>query len=334
MSFSLKKGPWTKDEDAKVIELVQKYGPKRWSLIAKHLRGRLGKQCRERWHNHLNPDIKKTAWSENEDAILLDLHSKMGNKWAEMAKFLPGRSDNAIKNHWNSTIKKRIEESSQAITTTTNTTSTTSPKKSAKKQKIVNNSKSLKLPVFASSVPYSPLLASTNSKSNESPPPQPPTTIEDDVLPTILLEDPNFLFKCAYDQHLFENYSLNSSPVKQQANNESTHGNYQMMLKIRTPTPLKNAMNKIKLQEEQAERLRFKSLQLNSQFSDSGYLSSFVDSSSCGASEEAGNAFSPSKFINVKQEYHNYGDEYGKMLIQRNRTSTLKEVVFQRIITI
>jgi hypothetical protein len=53
------KGPWTKEEDAKVVELVQKYGPKRWSLIAKHLRGRLGKQCRERWHNHLNPDIKK-----------------------------------------------------------------------------------------------------------------------------------------------------------------------------------------------------------------------------------------------------------------------------------
>ena len=59
------KGPWTKEEDAKVIELVQKYGPKRWSLIAKHLRGRLGKQCRERWHNHLNPEIKKTAWTDS-----------------------------------------------------------------------------------------------------------------------------------------------------------------------------------------------------------------------------------------------------------------------------
>ena len=62
----LVKGPWTKEEDEKVIELVKKYGPKRWTLIAKHLKGRIGKQCRERWHNHLNPEIKKTAWTEEE----------------------------------------------------------------------------------------------------------------------------------------------------------------------------------------------------------------------------------------------------------------------------
>ena len=52
-----------------MIELVKKYGPKRWTLIAKHLKGRIGKQCRERWHNHLNPDIKKTAWTEEEVSI-------------------------------------------------------------------------------------------------------------------------------------------------------------------------------------------------------------------------------------------------------------------------
>ena len=78
-------------EDDKVVELVKKHGCKKWSLIAKHLQGRLGKQCRERWYNHLNPDIKKEAWSKAEDDLIIDLHSRMGNRWAEIAKFVEGR---------------------------------------------------------------------------------------------------------------------------------------------------------------------------------------------------------------------------------------------------
>nr|QCH41147.1 MYB transcription factor 35 [Dimocarpus longan] len=105
----LVKGPWSKEEDEIIIELVNRYGPKKWSTIAQHLPGRIGKQCRERWHNHLNPAINKEAWTQEEELALIRAHQIYGNRWAELTKFLPGRTDNAIKNHWNSSVKKKLD---------------------------------------------------------------------------------------------------------------------------------------------------------------------------------------------------------------------------------
>jgi hypothetical protein len=106
---ALVKGSWTRDEDETIIKYVQDHGTKDWTNLATLLPGRIGKQCRERWRNHLDPDVNREAWSEQEDAILISWHDKIGTKWVKIAEYLPGRSDNAIKNRWNSTLSKRIE---------------------------------------------------------------------------------------------------------------------------------------------------------------------------------------------------------------------------------
>ncbi|KAL9234840.1 hypothetical protein vseg_009663 [Gypsophila vaccaria] len=103
----LKKGPWTSAEDSILVEYVTKHGEGNWNAVQKHSGlSRCGKSCRLRWANHLRPDLKKGAITPEEEERIIELHAKMGNKWARMAVELPGRTDNEIKNYWNTRIKR------------------------------------------------------------------------------------------------------------------------------------------------------------------------------------------------------------------------------------
>lgn len=105
---SLKKGPWTAAEDAILMEYVKKHGEGNWNAVQRNSGlMRCGKSCRLRWANHLRPNLKKGAFCSEEEALIVELHSKLGNKWARMASQLPGRTDNEIKNYWNTRLKRR-----------------------------------------------------------------------------------------------------------------------------------------------------------------------------------------------------------------------------------
>ncbi|KAF3337637.1 transcription repressor MYB6-like protein [Carex littledalei] len=105
----LKKGPWTPEEDTTLTQYIQKHGHGSWRALPK-LAGlnRCGKSCRLRWTNYLRPDIKRGKFTPEEEKTILNLHSVLGNKWSAISKNLPGRTDNEIKNFWNTHLKKKL----------------------------------------------------------------------------------------------------------------------------------------------------------------------------------------------------------------------------------
>ncbi|MED6147799.1 Transcription factor myb61 [Stylosanthes scabra] len=107
----LRKGLWSPEEDEKLLMHVTKYGHGCWSSVPKQAGlQRCGKSCRLRWINYLRPDLKRGTFSKEEENLIIQLHAALGNRWSQIAAQLPGRTDNEIKNLWNSCLKKKLRQ--------------------------------------------------------------------------------------------------------------------------------------------------------------------------------------------------------------------------------
>ncbi|KAK4439563.1 Transcription factor [Sesamum alatum] len=106
----VRSGPWSPEEDFKLISFIQKHGHTNWRALPKQAGLlRCGKSCRLRWINYLRPDVKRGNFTPQEEQTIIDLHTSIGNKWSKIASYLPGRTDNEIKNVWNTHLKKRLQ---------------------------------------------------------------------------------------------------------------------------------------------------------------------------------------------------------------------------------
>jgi len=146
------RGSWTSEEDELLRKTVERYGPKKWcAVIAPNLPGRMGKQCRERWFNTLDPSLKKGPWSAKEEETLKEAHAKYGNKWSLISKLLPGRSNNDIKNHFHASLRRtKVEtKSSRGSETDTDSKSATEtqPKPTAMAEVLAKRVRTLLPPV-------------------------------------------------------------------------------------------------------------------------------------------------------------------------------------------
>ena len=103
-------GNWTKQEDKILTELVKKFGVSNWNKVSEQFPGRISRQCRERWFKHLDPSVNKSKWTLEEDLKIVRLFCQYGNSWSSIAKEIDGRTNDAIKNRFNSNLSKKLHE--------------------------------------------------------------------------------------------------------------------------------------------------------------------------------------------------------------------------------
>ncbi|XP_071695545.1 transcription factor MYB15-like [Rutidosis leptorrhynchoides] len=161
----VKKGAWSEDEDDKLRAYIQRYGHWNWRLLPKFAGlSRSGKSCRLRWVNYLRPNIKHGNFTKEEEDMIIELHKKLGNKWSEMSAYLPGRSDNEIKNRWHTHLKKRAKDEQTVLDN--QPIGTLKPDQTNTKHDLIHNSDTALQMDFDFLLAESPLSSSSTSLSS------------------------------------------------------------------------------------------------------------------------------------------------------------------------